>query len=395
MNAKSLQAELDAILADGVAAGEVPHAAAIITDASGVIYQGQAGACRMDTPARPLTEDTVYWIHSMTKPITAAGVMQLVEQGRVGLDDDCGDLVPALARPKVLDGFDADGQAQYRPAEAKITLRRLLTHTAGFGYPQWNPNIRRWQEQAGYSSPGIYTDPDQCPPLANKPGSRWEYGINIDWAGKVLEAVTGETLEAYLRTNILEPLGMTSTGYVLNDDIRASLSGVHERDADGVLHPAELEVPDVQDPETFTGGGGMYGTAGDYARFMRMILNGGELDGTRVLAAETVQTMGGDHTGGLPVVELPAALPQLTYPMVFHPEADKRWGLSFMLYLDALPGRRRAGSLAWGGLRNTYFWIDPASGLACAFFSQLLPFADANTLVLVDRLEAAVYSARG
>ncbi|MEK9722478.1 MAG: serine hydrolase domain-containing protein [Rhodospirillaceae bacterium] len=395
MDAAAMQTELDRLLADAVARGDVAHAAGVVANAGGILFQGQAGPRRMGEPERPLQPDTVYWLHSMTKPITAGGVMQLVEQGRIGLDDDCGALVPALANPNVLEGFDADGQPIMRPAWGAITLRRLLTHTAGFVYDNWNPMQRAWMEKTGTQRIDFYTDPAKCPPLGFDPGARWEYGINIDWAGKVLEAVTGETLEHYLRTKVLEPLGMASTGYVLTASMRERLSGVHRRDAAGTIHADVLEVPDPQDPRTFTGGGQMFGTVSDYARFMRMILNEGELDGVRVLAADTVRSMAQNHMGDILVGTMPAAIPEHTCPFDLYPGVPKQWGLSFMINMEDLPGRRRAGSLAWGGLRNTYFWIDPKSGIAAAFFTQMLPFVDPKTVAVFDDFERAVYATAG
>ncbi len=392
MKTQGMRRDLDRILAESVASGDVVHAAGIVTDAEAVRYQGQAGPCRLGD-ARPLAQDTVFWIHSMTKPLTAAGVMQLVESGRIGLDDDCGALVPALAAPVVLEGFDADGRPRLRPARGRITLRRLLTHTSGFVYDIWNPAQRAWYERYGVTRGDHYDDPAKCPPLAFDPGTRWEYGIGIDWAGKVVEALTGETLDAYLRANLLVPLGMASTGFVLSEAIRERLAGVHQRDADGTIRAVDFEPPRDPDPASFTGGGGMFATAADYARFMCMMLNGGALAGTRVLEAETVRLMGENQIGDLPVTALPAAVPDHTFPVDFFPGVQKRWGFSFMITMEDLPGRRRAGSLAWAGLRNTYFWIDPRSGLGAALFTQMLPFADPATLALLERFERAVYAA--
>jgi len=387
-----MQNELDKILAEVVASGDVAHAAGIVTDADNLLYQGQAGPRRLGED-KPLTEDTVFWIHSMTKPLTAAAVMQLVEQGRIGLDDDCGAVLENLASPRVLEGFDAGGKPRLRPARGAITLRRLLTHTAGFAYETWNADQLRWMKQAGVGRQDFYDDPANCPPLAFDPGARWEYGINIDWAGKVLEAITGETLEAYLRANLLEPLGMTSTGFVLTDPIRERLSGVHQRDTNHVIHAVDFDPPRELDPASFTGGGGMFGSATDYARFMRMILNHGTLDGVRVLQADTVRLMGRNQIGAIPVTGLPTAIPERSFAFDFFPGIEKRWGLSFMIVMDDVPGRRKAGSLAWAGLRNTYFWIDPANGLGAALFTQMLPFADPKTLALLARFESAVYAA--
>ncbi len=387
----AFQPKLDQILSDVIDAGDVAHAAAIVTTADDVVYQGNVGPRRLGS-APPLQDNTVFWIRSMTKPLTATCVMQLVEQGRIGLDDDCGDLLPALASPKVLVGFGSDGEPRLRPAKGRITLRRLLTHTAGFVYDNWNADQRDWMQHTGIERRNFYDLPENCPPLGFDPGTRWEYGINIDWSARVLEALTGETLETYMRTRVLEPLGMSSTGYMLSDPIRRRFSGVHQRDADGVIRAVDEPLPTSQDPRDFKGGGELYGSASDYARFMRMILNDGELDGVRILAPETVQLMSINQIGDTSVVSMPAAIPQNTFPVDFYPGVEKRWGLSFMIVMEDLPGRRRAGSLSWAGLQNTYFWIDPKSGLAGALFTQMKPFADPKTLSLLDRFEAAVYA---
>jgi CubicO group peptidase (beta-lactamase class C family) len=255
------------------------------TDGRDTIYEGAFGVRELGG-TRPMQVDTVCWIHSMTKAITGACLMQLVEQGKIGLDDDCGRLVPALAKPRVLEGFDAAGKPRLRPAKGEITLRRLLTHTAGFVYDNWNPDMLRYNKMTGLSRVATFARPEDCQPLSFDPGERWHYGINMEWAGKVLEAVTGETLDAYMQTNVLQPLGMRSTGYRLNPAIRERLSGVHQRLPDGRLEARAFEAP--QRPEDFLGGGGLYGAAGDYVRFIRMILNRGALDGARILKPETV-----------------------------------------------------------------------------------------------------------
>lgn len=392
MTVNKLQSELDRIISEAVEAGDVAHAAGIVTDARDLLYQGQSGPRQMGE-AEPLVDDTVYWIHSMTKPLTASCLMQLVEAGRIGLDDDCGKLLPALAEPKVLEGFDSAGEPLLRPARGQITLRRLLTHTAGFVYDTWNSDHCDWIKHTGRERADFYSDPELCPPLGFDPGSRWEYGINIDWAGQVLQAVTGQTLDAYMKTHLLEPLGMASTGYVLTDAVRPRLAGVHQRDADGVIRAVDFPLPELREPEAFTGGGELYGSAPDYARFMRMILNKGELDGVRVLAPETVQIMGQNQIGDLSVGALPTALPTKSFPVDLYPGVEKRWGFSFMIVMEDLPAGRRAGSLSWAGLRNTHFWIDPKTGIGAALFTQLLPFVDPKTLVLLDRFEKAIYAA--
>ncbi len=390
-------AAIDKILQDAVASGAAPVLAAIAVDRDGVIYQGQAGPQGAGHGAgddRPLNADAVFQIHSMTKAIAATGVMQLVEAAKLDLDAPAGDILPELADPEVLTGFDGDGKPELRPAKTTVTLRNLLTHTSGFVYDQWNANQYAWLKASGAKRGDYYGDVAKRPPLAFDPGARWEYGIGIDWAGKMLEAVTGETLEAYLRTKVLGPLGMTSTGYVADDAIRARMAGVWQRQPDGRIDP----VPDFEHPRlapaAFSGGGGLYSTAKDYARFLRMILNRGELDGARLVRPETVDLMAANSIGDVEVRGLPTTMPNLTWPFDFYPGQPKRWGLSFMINMTDVPGARRAGTLSWGGLRNSYFWIDPASGIGGAIFAQMLPFADPKVLAAYDAFERAIYASQ-
>lgn len=387
-----MTANLNGILKAAVANGDVAHAAAIVTDGKDIRFEGHVGPRSLADP-RPLGPETVYWVHSMTKPLTATGVMLLVEQGRLDLDADCASLLPAFKNIQVLEGFAADGTPTLRPAKTPITLRRLLTHTSGLVYDTWNFNQLRWISERNVNRYDLFNDPAKLPPLGYEPGERWEYGIGIDMAGKAIEAVTGQTLEAYLREAVLRPLGMADTGYVTTADIRERLSGVHKRGTEGDITVQELTPPIAPDPASFTGGGGMFSTARDYVRFMDMILNDGQSDGQTFLKPETVREMARNHIGNLRVTGLPSAVPHLSYPFDLYPETPKGWGLSFMINLEDIQGRRAAGSLAWAGLRNTYFWIDRTSGLAGALFTQLLPFADPKTLALLDEFEAGVYVA--
>lgn len=383
-----MTAGIDRILGEAVARGDVPGVIAMATDGRDTIYEGAFGV-RVLGGDSPMQLDTVCWIHSMTKAITGACIMQLVEQGKVGLDDDCGRLVPALAQPRVLEGFDADGKPRLRPARGAITLRRLLTHTAGFVYDMWNADMIRYNRMTGLSRVETFQRPENCQPLSFDPGDRWHYGINIEWAGKVLEAVTGGTLDDYMQENVLRPLGMTSTGYRLTPAIRERLSGVHQRLADGSLEVRTFEAP--QRPEDFLGGGGLYSTAGDYLRFIRMILGRGALDGVRILRPETVDDMARNHIGAIPAGVLKTANPEASFDVDLFPGIACGWGLSFMINATDVPGRRSAGSLAWAGLRNSYFWIDPRRGVGGTIMTQLLPFADPKVLALHAGFEREIY----
>ncbi|MGE0699922.1 MAG: serine hydrolase domain-containing protein [Hyphomicrobiaceae bacterium] len=380
---------IDALLARAVESGSVPGVVALAHRGGTTIYEGAFGTRQLGSGIA-VTPDTVHWIASMTKAITAACVMQLVEAGRIGLDDDVGRIVPALARPQVLEGFDAEGRPRLRPARGAITLRRLLTHTAGFVYDTWNADMLRYMEATGISRAASFVRPEDCQPLAFDPGTRWEYGINIDWAGKVLEALTGETLDGYMQGHLLAPLGMSSTGYLLRPEIRARLAGMHQRAPDGRLSPVPYDPP--QSPDHFLGGGGLYSTVGDYMRFMRMILGGGALEGVRVLRPETVALMSSNHIGDIDVAPMRSTRPEMSADADFFPGQRVKWGLSFLINTEDVPGRRRAGSLAWAGLRNTYYWIDPATRTAGTIMTQILPFADPAVLALFEAFEREVYA---
>ncbi len=204
--------EIDRLLHQATEAGAIPGVVAMAADAAGPIYEGAFGQ-RAQPDGPPMTTDTVFRIASMTKAITATAAMQLVEQGRLSLDAPASDVVPDLAAPLVLEGFDAAGKPRLRPARGPITLRQLLTHTAGFGYDVWNADLLRYHRDTGLPAPRTGKLAGLAAPLTFDPGTRWQYGINIDWAGRMVEAVSGDDLESYFQTHIFAPLGMTDTGY--------------------------------------------------------------------------------------------------------------------------------------------------------------------------------------
>ncbi|MDJ0947258.1 MAG: serine hydrolase domain-containing protein, partial [Kiloniellales bacterium] len=318
--------------------------------------------------------------------------MQQVERGRLELDAPAKAVIPYLGEVQVLDGFEDDGEPRLRTPKGDITLRQLLTHTAGFSYEIWNADILRYQQATG--TPMITTCEDAAltTPLLFDPGTDWDYGINIDWAGKLVEAVSGRKLGDYLATEVFEPLGMTSTAFRITEEMRARLARIHQRGEDG-FEVLDLEIP--QAPEFEMGGGGLYATLGDYARFLRMILNKGEGDHGRVLKPETVETMSVNQMGDNRVRGLKTAMPALSNDAEFFPGMAKTWGLSFMINTEPAPTGRSAGSLAWAGLANSYYWIDPAKGIAGAYATQILPFVDEKSLPLYFDFETAVYDDLG
>lgn len=381
--------QIDQSLRQMSESGAIPGVVAIAGNSQETLYQGAFGKRDLSKP-QAMTADSVFWIASMTKAITAAAAMQLVEQGKLSLDEPIGKVLPDLAEPLVLDGFDADGTPKTRPAKTPITLRRLLTHTAGFCYDMWNADMVKYMERN--SIPGIIGCQEAAlkTPLTSDPGTRWEYGINIDFAGKAVEAASGVKLDAYLRDNIFAPLGMTDTGFKISDAQRQRLVAVHARGEDGSLSPIPFEV--AQEPEFHMGGGGLYGTAADYLKFTQMILNNGRAGGNQVLKPETVALMGQNHIGDLNVTKLNSAIAFATNDVDLYPGMDKKWGLSFLINTEATPEGRSAGSLAWAGLANTYFWIDPARDVSGVILMQVLPFADAKCLEAFAAFERDVYA---
>lgn len=383
-------ASIDAVLRGAVERGEVAGVAAAAGDRRGTLYEGAFGRRGLDRPD-PMTPDTVVWIASMTKAVTTVAALQQVEAGTLALDAPIGEVVPALAEPKVLEGFDAEGAPRLRPARRPITLRHCITHTAGFGYDIFNADIGRHMERHGL--PNVITCRRAAleTPLVADPGERWEYGIGIDWAGLAVEAVTGQRLDAVLRERVLGPLGMSDTAFRIGAAQRARLASMHARGPDGSLAVIPFEVP--QDPEFHMGGGGLYGTAPDYLRFCRMVLNGGVLDGARILSPETVAELGRNQIGDLAAGNLVSALPASSNDAEFFPGMKKRWSLAFLINeQDAPGGGRSAGSLAWAGLGNTYYWIDPKRDLAGVIVTQILPFGDPKVLDLLHAFEREVHT---
>ena len=383
------KAQIDQILRQKCEAKEIPGVVAMAATGNEVIYQGAFGK-RDLSKDDAMTTDSVFWIASMTKAVTTAAGMQLVEQGKLSLDEPIGKVLPDLASPQVLDGFDAKGEPKLRSAKKPITLRHLMTHTAGFAYDMWNGDMVKYLEKTG--TPGITTCQNAAlkTPLMTDPGTRWEYGTNIDFVGKAVEAVSGKRLDAYLQDHMFTPLGMNDAGFKISDSMRKRLVGMHARGEDGTLAtiPFELE----QAPEFHMGGGGLYGTAADYIKFTQMILNKGRGNGNQLLKPETVALMGQNNIGDLTMGKMTTAIGWATNDVDLYPDIVKKWGLSFLINTAKTPEGRSAGSLAWAGLANTYFWIDPVRNVAGVILMQLLPFADHKCLEAFAGFERGVYA---
>ncbi len=384
-------AQIDAVLRRATAAKEVPGVVAAAATDKGVIYEGAFGT--RDLANGPdMTLDTIFRMASMTKAVTSVAAMQLVEQGKLQLDQPIGNILPELAAPQVLVGFDASGAPQLRPAAKPITLRLLLTHTAGFAYDIWDPAIQRYIKATGTPSGATGKLAALKLPLVFDPGQRWEYGINLDWVGRAVETVSGQPLDAYFRDHILHPLGMADTDYAFSPAQHPRLVSVHQRKADGSLTAQPVEAAPPQ-REFWSGGGGLYSTARDYLVFVQMLLHQGSFNGATLLRPETVALMGQNQIGDINAGILKTANPERSNDVDFFPGNPCRWGLGYMINTQPGPNGRSAGSLTWAGIFNTYYWIDPQKHVTGVILMQVLPFADTKSVALYGEFEKGVYDA--
>jgi methyl acetate hydrolase len=384
------QAQIDAVLRRAIEAKEVPGIAATAATDKAVFYEGAFGT--RDLAKGPeMTADTIFRLASMTKAVTSVAAMQLVEQGKLQLDQPIGNVLPELAAPQVLEGFDDAGAPRLRPAKRPITLRHLLTHTAGFGYEVWDADLIRYVKASGTPSTATAKLASLRLPLVFDPGERWEYGINIDWAGRAVEAVSGQPLAVYFREHTFTPLGMKDTDYAISSTQQTRLVGVHQRKPDGSLEA--ITVPDPQWREFWSGGGGLYSTGRDYLTFLQMLLNQGRLNGVQLLRPETVTLMGENQIGEINAGIMKTANPQRSNDVDFFPGIPCRWGLGYMINTQPGPNGRSAGSLTWAGIYNTYYWLDPQKRVAGVILTQILPFADHKAVKLYGEFERGVYDA--
>lgn len=291
----------------------------------------------------------------------------------------------------MLEGFDASGAPMLRPAKRPITLRHLLTHTAGFVYSIWDEPMGRYEKVTGIPFIGECDNDSFLAPIMFDPGERWEYGINMDWVGKAVEAVSDQSLEIYFRENIFQPLGMTDTGFLISSAQKARVATMYSRKEDGSLEAMPFEMP--QRPEFFMGGGALFSTPRDYIAFLQMLLNDGTFNGAQVLKPETVALMRQNHIGDLEVETLKTVRPDLSNDANFFPGMSHKWGLSFDINTEPGPNGRSAGSLCWAGLFNTYFWIDPTKRVTGTIMTQMLPFADTEVLKTYGQFERGLYDA--
>ncbi len=379
----TLNAQIDAAIADQAASGVV----AMVADRKGVIFETARGQ-RAFGGGEPMTLDTVMWLASMTKVVTTAAVMQCVERGQLDLDAPASRVCPELGELKVRERFRDDGTAVLRSPKTPITLRQLLSHSSGLAYELFHPDVVRELEISGKPNVLSGTAATLDRALVADPGTEWIYAPGIDWAGRMLEAATGQKLGDYLTKHLFDPLEMHDTRFVLNARQTARRASMHARLPDGGMTPIPFELP--TEPEFEMGGHALFGTAPDYLRFARMLLGNGALDGQRILSETSVAAMRSNQIGDLAIKPIPSAAPELTNDVHFFPGVPLNFGLGVMINQGVSAEGRSPGSFTWMGLSNCYFWVDPSKGITGLLMTQLLPFYDATIVSLYADFERAV-----
>jgi methyl acetate hydrolase len=378
---------IDEVLRNAVERGDVPGVVAMAANDDGPIYEGAAGV-REAGKDDAITPDTMLRIASMMKMVATTAALQLVEQGKLDLDAPVDTYRPEFAEIQVLEGFDGDTPRLRAPA-SRATVRQLVTHTTGLGYWFFNADIDRYEQVTGV--PNVLPGSDEVfkSPLVADPGDRLEYGINTDWLGRVVEAVSGQSLADYIDEHIAGPLGMTSTTRRMSDEQRANSTPIHVRGEDGAWTATDIDW--AQEPDYWGGGHFLYSTPRDYLRFQRMLLGGGTLEGVQILEGSTVDDAFRNHIGDLywPASQ-PTAHPALSAQVDLGP--GLKWGLGLLLNEEQAPGMRAPMSGAWAGLFNTHFWVDPTTRVTGSIFSQVLPFADPPALQMYADFEQALYA---
>lgn len=373
--------ELDLYLGEAVRESRIPGLVALVTNGDRVIYESAFGL--MDSAnSKAMTRDAIFRIASMTKPVTSLAVMMLVEEGLVGLDDPIEKYLPALANRDVFTTFDPDtGEYESRPAERSITIRHLLTHTSGLGYTFDSPELAK---ALGINPQATAT----TLPLLHEPGEMWTYGESTRVLGHLIEAVSGQALFAFMEARILGPLQMHDTDFDIPAGKNARTVTVHRTDGSTLI---EQPNPDGVISSPHNGDGGLAATAADYAKFIRLFLNGGVTDqGERLVSADTVAAMGRNQMGDLTVRLLPTTSRLISEPFPLGAGVDT-FGLGFQVTEQQLENSRAPGSMAWAGIFNTEFWIDPENAIGAVLMMQYLPFYDEKAIEVLQGFEQRIY----
>jgi methyl acetate hydrolase len=379
-------ADLDKVISDAVAQQDAPFLVAMVGNREGAIWSGAAGE---RSPGKAAGLDTVFRIFSMTKAVGSMAAMILMDRGKLSADATVESIVPEFAQVKLLDGFDASGAPILRAPKVKATVRHLATHTSGLAYEFWNADVGRYMQATGAPTilSGLVASMNY--PLQFEPGTRWDYGVGIDWLGRVVEKVDGRRIDQFCREEIFEPLGMQDTAFEVLPHMAARLASVGMRGEDGKFADFALAPP--SNPEFYGMGHALYSTAPDYLRFLRMVMNKGTLDGERIISAAGLESMLANQIGNIPIPCLKTTAPPITADAEFFPGRKKSHSMAFMRFEEDIPGMRNAGSQGWAGVLNSHYWIDPKADVIGLLMTQSLPFVEPRFANTYEKFERAVY----
>jgi CubicO group peptidase (beta-lactamase class C family) len=380
--------EFDRVIQDAVSRKDVPFVVATLGNSDGVLWSGAAGDA---SPGHPATVDTVFRIFSMTKAVGSTAAMILMDRGKLSPDATVESILPEFAEMKVLESVGPDGPV-FRAPRTQATVRHLATHTSGLAYEFWNANVAKYMEATKF--PSILSGLRQSLkyPLQFDPGTQWDYGIGIDWLGRVVEKVDGRRIDKFCIEEIFDPLRMPDTRFEVEPHMASRLASVSIRGEDGKFADFALAPP--TNPEFYGMGHALYSTAPDYMRFLRMYLNKGALDGARILSEAGLEKMLANQIGNTPIPCLKTTVPAITADAEFFPGKRKSHSMACMRFDEDIAGMRHAGSQGWAGVLNSHFWFDPKADLAGLLMTQSLPFVEPRFTSTYERFERAVYSPR-
>lgn len=378
---------LQHVLDSAVASQDAPFLVGMTANARGVTWSGASGDA---APGRAAATDTVFRIFSMTKAVGSTAAMMLIDRGEMDFDTPVDEILPEFSEIRVLDGWDGD-TPRLRAPKVRATARHLATHTAGLDYEFWSADQVKYMGATGAESIISGKRSALFYPMKGEPGTRWSYGISIDWLGLMVEKISGQRIDAFLKENLFQPLGMSDTDVELREHMTDRLSAVKARGEDGRFIDFDLAPP--SNPEFYGAGHTLYSTPTDYMTFLRMFLNRGTLDGKQILSEGAVARMLENHMAPLTFEKMVTVMPPATADVDLFPGTTKTHSFGFLRFEEDIPGMRRAGSQGWAGIANTHYWFDPASDLAAVIMTQSLPFAEPRWMKTYEAFERAVYAA--
>jgi methyl acetate hydrolase len=383
--AQPSKAGLQQVLDTAVSSNQAPFVVGMTGNAGGVTFSGASGDAAPGVKASP---ESVFRIFSMTKAVGSTAAMILIDQGKLDFDTPVQSILPEFADLRVLEGWDGD-KPKLRAPKTQCTVRHLATHTSGLEYEFWRAEPGEYIGKTKHPSILAGTKAAMFYPMITDPGTRWGYGPSTDWLGLVVEKVSGQRIDSFLRKNLLDPLGMKDTDVEVRADMQARLAAVKARGPDGKFGPFDIAPPSK--PEVYGMGHALYSTPQDYMRFLRMFLNKGALDGNRVMSERGVERMLANHMGALKFEKMVTVAPPLTADFDPFEGTVKTHSFGFMRNEVDIPGRRRAGSQSWAGVLNTHYWIDPRANMAAVIMTQTLPFVEPPLMAAYEAFERAAY----